>query len=350
MIKIQFSEEIIDQLFELKAKSEYPIIRKRAEVLYLKSFEFQHNQILKIARISEPTLAGYLNDYLAGGIEKLKEINYYQPKSELDAYTEEIKKKFEEQPPQTAAEAAQKIEEICGIKRSPTQIREFLKRIGLKIRKVGYVPGKQSDPEKQKEQEEFKKKTLDPLIEQAENGKIQLFFVDAAHFVLGTYLGYLWCFVRCFIKSGAGRQRFNVLAGLDFMTKNIIAIANDSYINAESVCELLKLIAEQNIGLPIKIILDNAKYQRCELVVNFAKSLNIELVFLPSYSPNFNLIERLWKFVKKKCLYSKYYSDFKQFKNAIRNVLSNLDKYNEELNTLLTAKFQTFDNVKLVTV
>jgi len=116
------------------------------------------------------------------------------------------------------------------------------------------------------------------------------------------------------------------------------------------VCVLLQLIADQNIGIPIKIILDNAKYQRCELVENFAKSLKIDLVFLPSYSPNFNLIERLWKFVKKKCLYSKYYSDFKKFKNAIREVLANLDDYNEELNTLLSAKFQTFKNIKLVTV
>jgi len=188
------------------------------------------------------------------------------------------------------------------------------------------------------------------LITSAERGEIQLFFVDAAHFVLDTYLGYLWCFVRCFIKSGSGRQRFNVLAGLDFITKNVVAIANDAYINAESVCELLQLIANQNIGIPIKIILDNAKYQRCQLVEDFAKSVNIELIFLPSYSPNFNLIERLWKFVKKKCLYSKYYSDFKLFKKAIRDVLSNLENYNDELNSLLTANFQSFKNIKIVTV
>jgi len=179
---------------------------------------------------------------------------------------------------------------------------------------------------------------------------VQLFFLDAAHFVFGTYLGYLWCFARCYIKSGAGRQRFNVLAGLDFVTKNITAIANETYINADSVCQLLQLIANQSIGIPIKIILDNAKYQRCKLVQDFAESLNIELIFLPSYSPNFNLIERLWKFVKKKCLYSKYYSDFSQFKKAIRDVLVNGDNNKEQLNSLITENFQTFKNVKLVTV
>jgi len=54
------------------------------------------------------------------------------------------------------------------------------------------------------------------------------------------------------------------------------------------------------------LVLDNARYQKCHLVQNLAATLNIELLFLPTYSPNLNLIERLWKFVKKKCLYSIY--------------------------------------------
>ncbi len=63
--------------------------------------------------------------------------------------------------------------------------------------------------------------------------------------------------------------------------------------------------------LPIVLILDNARYQKCQIVWLLACELNIELLYLPSYSPNLNLIERLWKFVKKKCLYSIYYADFK---------------------------------------
>ncbi len=158
MIKIQFSNEQIDQLFEEKRKNGNSIVRKKAEVLILKSLGYSHTEIIAITRISEPTLTNYLKDYISGGIEKIKEINFYKPQSELDAFKDELKKEFDEHPPQTCAEASHKIEEITGLKRSPTQIREFLKRIGMKIRKVGYVPGKQTDPLKQKEQEDFKKK------------------------------------------------------------------------------------------------------------------------------------------------------------------------------------------------
>lgn len=115
---------------------------------------------------------------------------------------------------------------------------------------------------------------------------MKVFFVDAAHFVHGTYLGYLWCFVRCFIKSPSGRRRFNVLGALDAITKEIITVVNETYINGQSVCDLMEEIAKRNIGIPIKLIMDNAKYQRCKLVKVAAARLKIELIYLPSYSPN----------------------------------------------------------------
>ena len=99
-------------------------------------------------------------------------------------------------------------------------------------------------------------------------------------------------------------------------------IANDTYINAESVCELLRKIALLNLRVPITLVLDNARYQKCKMVYALAARLNIELLFLPAYSPNLNLIERLWKFVKKQVLYSKYYSDFSHFRGSITDCLT----------------------------
>jgi len=170
-----------------------------------------------------------------------------------------------------------------------------------------------------------------------------VYFLDAAHFVLSPFLGYLWSFTRIFIKAPAGRKRFNVLGALDAITHKLITVTNDSYINSQSVSELLLKIYELNLGIPITLILDNARYQKCYLVQELAKALNIELLYLPPYSPNLNLIERLWKFVKKQCLYSIYYSDFSVFKNAIVECLDQTDtKHKEELDSLLTLKFQTF--------
>ena len=187
-------------------------------------------------------------------------------------------------------------------------------------------------------------------MKEAKEGKRKVYFIDAAHFVMGAYLGFLWCFKRVFIKSSTGRKRYNVLGALDAITKDLIAVANEGYINANSICELFYQIVAQNEGILITVILDNARYQKCELVQNLAQELGIELVYLPSYSPHLNLIERLWKFVKKKCLYSKYYSNFTEFKNEIRNTLANLEDYKEETQTLLTLNFQTFKNVKTITV
>ena len=138
-------------------------------------------------------------------------------------------------------------------------------------------------------------------MDQAESGKRVVLFVDAAHFVLSPFIGLLWCFSRVFIKSPAGRNRFNVLAALNAITHELTMITNDKYINAFSFCELLWEISLKHIdmGVPITLVLDNARYQKCKLVFYFAKLLDIELLYLPAYSPNLNIIERLWKFVKK---------------------------------------------------
>ena len=175
--------------------------------------------------------------------------------------------------------------------------------------------------------------------------------MDAAHFVFAPFLGYLWCFVRLFIKAPSGRKRFNVLGALDAITHEMVMITNTGYINSYCVCQLLIKLSDKCCDLPISIVLDNARYQKCRLVQNTAKMLNIELVYLPAYSPNLNLIERMWKFVKKKCLYSKYYSDFEAFSKAILQCLSKTNNsYKKELDSLLSLNFQSFSKSHIMTV
>jgi len=209
------------------------------------------------------------------------------------------------------------------------------------------IPAK-ADPQKQKE---FLEQEIQPRLEEAQAKKRVVLFMDAAHFVLSPFLGYLWCVARIFIQAPAGRQRFNVLGALNAITHEMLTIANETYITAESVCLLLEKIARLYVGLPVSIFLDNARYQRCALVMEKAKSLNIELCFLPSYSPNLNLIERCWKFVKKKCLYSRYYQDFSVFKSAISTCLDEtMTRHKSELDSLLILRFQLFQKTQFVTV
>ena len=134
--------------------------------------------------------------------------------------------------------------------------------------------------------------------------------MDAAHFVFAPFLGCLWCMARQFVRAASGRKRSNVLGAFDAVTQRLVRVTNLGYINAESVCTLLRSVAGASVGLPITLVLDNARYQKCALVQALATSLKIELLYLPSYSPNLNLIERLWRFVRIESLNSTYYRRF----------------------------------------
>jgi transposase len=176
-----------------------------------------------------------------------------------------------------------------------------------------------------------------------------------------------------FIPTPSGRNRYNVLGVVDAITHNFISVCNTTYINHLSVIELLEKIRElhKDSVIPISIFLDNAKYfvlrtkykyQRCKAVAEKAATLNtayfvhstsIELMFLPSYSPNLNLIERIWKWTKKDCLNCKYYGMFTEFKTAILvlrtkyAVDNSLNKIKtgqaqKDLDTLMALNFQLF--------
>ena len=325
-----------------------PKVQKRMDVLWLKHNKLSHKTIAIIAGVSVNTVTKIICMYNDGGLEKLKEVNFYRPQSELVEFKTSIEAYFNEHPPASIKEAMDKIEEITGLKRSETQVRNFLtKQLGFKWRKVGFIPAKAD----LQEQEDFKKNKLEPILEEARQGKRKVFFVDAAHFVLAPFLGFLWSLSRIFIKSPAGRKRFNVLGALDAITHKLHTITNDTYINAQSICELLYEIAKYNAGIPITLVLDNARYQKCKIVWKLAEQLNIEFLYFPSYSPNLNLIERLWKFVKKECLYSKYYSDFLVFKEAISDCLNKTHtKHKTRLDSLLTLNFQTFKKSQFMAV
>ena len=70
------------------------------------------------------------------------------------------------------------------------------------------------------------------------------------------------------------------------MTHEIVTITNDSYIDANSVIALLHKLRDKHPSQPITLVLDNALYQKCDAVKKVADFLQIELLYLPPYSPN----------------------------------------------------------------
>jgi len=181
-------------------------------------------------------------------------------------------------------------------------------------------------------------------MKSAISGKITLLLLDASHFVMGgDFLGYIYGKVRRFVKTYSGRSRYNVLGALNFVTKKMTVVANDGYITASEVCEILRKITMEYTGTPIYLILDNARYQKCKVVTDLALELGIHLTYIPPYSPNLNLIERLWKHVKSK-LRTRYYDQFEEFQLTINSIISNIDKTDKILiDRLIGERVQLFD-------
>jgi transposase len=218
--------------------------------------------------------------------------------------------------------------------------------LGLKWRCLAAIPlpPKKTIEEHAATQAEFLQAKLEPALAEARAGNGQVFFVDAAHFVMGAFLCCVWCWVRPFIRGGSGRKRYSVLGAWNAVTQELVRITTDATVTSETMCALLKNIAALGLQGPITLILDNARYQHCALVMDLAKSLNIHLEFLPSYSPNLNLIERLWKFVKKQVLYGRHYATFAEFRAAIDGCVDKIPtEHRAALTTLMAHKFQTFD-------
>ena len=198
-------------------------------------------------------------------------------------------------------------------------------------------------------QAKFLETVLKPRLDAALTGQGHVFFVDAAHFVFGTFLCCLWSFTRIFVRAASGRQRFNVLGAWNAVTHELIAVTNTTVVNTETMCELLRNIAAATLTGPITLVLDNARYQHNAAVQALAEQLGITLLFLPSYSPNLNLIERLWKFIKRRALYGRYHPTFADFQAAIEETIASLPtSHAAQLKTLMTLNFQQFKDVSLM--
>lgn len=188
-----------------------------------------------------------------------------------------------------------------------------------------------------------------PALDAAVAGTGHVLFVDAAHFVSGTVLGCRWSILRVFVRAASGRQRFHVLGAWDAVTRRLLSVTNTTVVNTDTRCQLLRVIAAERWVGPVTVVLDNARDQRNEVVQELAAELGTRLLFLPSDSPNLNLIERLWGFAKRRSVYAKYHPDCASFRAAIEATLAGIPTtHAEALESLMTLQFQTFEDVSLL--
>lgn len=301
----------------------------------------EHGFISRCLRISPGSLTSYLKEYQSGGLSRVLENRYYKPSSSLEPFLPCLECSFRAFPAATSKEAAARITAMTGVVLSESQCRRIMKKMGMSLKKCAGIPAK-ADPQLQFE---FYTTEMNPRLQQAARGERKVYFVDAAHFVLGSFLGMVWCFARPLIRTSPGRQRYSVLGAIDSHTKELVSVRTRGNVNSETVCELIRRIKERNPDCEITLVMDNARYQRNKLVTGLAGENGIELLFLPPYSPNLNLIERLWKLTKKLCLTNRYYENFDKFTAGIDECLDSLSTtLRDEVRSLLTLNFQFFQN------
>ena len=153
----------------------------------------------------------------------------------------------------------------------------------------------------------------------------------------------MWSFERPVVRTSSGRQRYSVLGAIGSHSHEFISVRTKGNVNSPTVIDLLFEIRSKHPRKEVTLILDNAKYQKNPIVREVAASYGIAMEYLPSYSPNLNLIERLWKLTKKECLTNRFYDSFAKFIAAIDNCLDSIPTtLMAEVKSLLSLKFQFF--------
>jgi transposase len=307
----------------------------------LKAIGYTNIDISKMLDIHYNSVARYIKTYREKEVEGLYKTNYHSKGSNMEEYKESIIEDFKNNPVCSISQAISRIRELTGIERKPTQVRAFMRRHGFKYRKLGSIPGKVNT----EKQQQFLEQELSPVIKKAKAGEIELLFCDAAHFTMSAFLCMVWSQARIFLRTSHGRNRINVLGAVNAVSKEVSTLINTTYITAETIMEFLILLKEKYSQKSICLVLDNAKYQHCNAVMEKACELGITLLFLPPYSPNLNIIERLWKFTKKQILYAKYYDSPDKFHFAIKDFFDTINhNCRDNLINLLSLKFQLFEH------
>jgi len=236
-------------------------------------------------------------------------------------------------------EIAVYIEKAFGISYTIAGVACLLHSLGYSYKKPRHVPGKAN----KEKQEEFIKGHHELKAKKSETDKI--YFMDGCHPQHNSQPAYGWIKKgkQKELKSNTGRKRVN-LNGAYNLEDHELVIREDESINSQSTIELFKQISQRQKAGMSYIICGNARYYKSNLIKRYLETnKRIKMVFLPPYSPNLNIIERLWRFLKKKMTYNKYIEKYIEFKENVMGLLENIDTYKNELKTLMTDNFQIVD-------
>lgn len=341
--KLDLSPEEIKEIRKRIRQAKDRKTADRLRVILLKSEGYKNHVIAHILQIHANTVGNCIKRYQSGGLDALCATCYQgkQPRltpEQLDILRLELKTHIYN----TAEQVIIWVEKQFGITYSLRGMHGVLKRLGFTYKKSRLVPGK-ADPEAQRQFVRWFEKL------QAELGpEDRIYFGDAVHVKHNAEAGYGWSEVGNphLIPTNTGRQRYNVLGAYCTQTHEHVFILTEDNINQDKIIELLALLRAKHPGDgKIYLVLDNASYNRALRVRAQAEESQIIIKYQPPYSPNLNLIERLWKFMRRKFCKDKYRSTFAEFKKQLDEFFAHLSEYQDELATLLTENFELVPSV-----
>jgi transposase len=282
------------------------------------------------------TVRNHFKRYREGGVTGLLEAHYRGSDCQLgEAQLDRLDAHVQANLSLSAKDVAAWVEAEWKVAYTPSGMTALLHRLGFVYKKPKLIPGK-ADPEAQKaflaEYEKLK----------ASKGETDvILFMDAVHPQHNPVLGYGWIKRGRDhdVRSNTGRRRLNINAAIDLERLEPV-VRYDDTINADSTLALFdQVLLTYAHAACIDIICDNARYYRSKAVKAYLEDSRIQLVFLPPYAPNLNLIERLWKLFKKKTLYNRYHESFDDFRVACEGFFNNAHLHRKQIRSLLTENF-----------
>jgi transposase len=328
-----------DKLAELRAVHRSTRDKREADRLkavVLLATGWTAEQVAEVLQVDANTVRNHFKRYREGGIKALGHIAFRGSECALDeGQLAILDAHLQEHLYMTAKAIARWVEKTFEVSYTASGMTALLHRLGYVYKKPKLVPGK-ADPVAQEaflaEYEEVKKN-------KGEDDPV--YFMDAVHPQHNPVIACGWIKrgQDREVRSNTGRRRVNINGAIDLERLEPV-VRFDETINTDSTIALFEQLEEVNLAATwIYVICDNARYYRSKAVKEYLKTSRIKLVFLPPYAPNLNLIERLWKFFKKKVLYNQYYESFGEFRVACEEFFSNPRKYHRELRSLLTENF-----------
>lgn len=341
MKNLDFSTDQLDELRTAHRKEKNKKAAYKINAVILLGTGWSLKEVKEALLLDDETLRSYLKKYQSGGIGELVKTNY--PGRQAHLNDDQLKKlclELDNNIYLTTCAIIKYVLDKFGVKYTLSGMRDLLHRAGYSYKKPKLVPGN-PDREKQEEFVYFYESFME-----SKGDDTEVFFIDAVHPEHNTMAAYGWIKKgeKRRLKTNSGRQRLNLHGAINIERMDVTIIESES-INRDSTIQLLDTLDRKYCyAKEIIIILDNARYHYSKEVADLVdKRPRLKLVYLPTYSPELNLIERVWRFFKKNVLYNKYYENLSAFRQASIKFFRNIGQHHDALVALLGGGFEDHD-------